>query len=806
VGILTVPYALASGGWLSLILLFAIATSTFYTGLLIQRCMDADPTIRSYPDIGDRAFGNIGRILVSISTNLELYLVATGFLILGSDNLSNLFPEMEFDIYGTRIGARTGFLVLIAILILPTSWLNNMSLLSYISASGVLASLIILGSILWAGAFDGIGFKETGKLVNWKGIPSAISLYAFCYCAHPDFPTLYTSMKNQLTYSSMAVIGYLMFGSKVESQITLSLPTNKISSRVAISTTLVTPIAKYALMLTPLVNAVESWLQSYYKKRKCGFLIRTILMISTVAVALFLPFFGDLMSLVGALLSATVSITIPCLCYLKISGAYRRIGLEMVIIGLIVLVGLMIALVGTYISFIGITESQITLSLPTNKISSGGVAIWTTLLAPISKYTLMLTPIVEAIEARFQSCYNTRKLALLVGNGDLGRKEEEDEYTSPTASFFSTCFNCLNALSGVGILSVPYALASGGWLSLILLFAIASSTFYTGLLIQRCMDADPTIRSYPDIGDRAFGNVGRILVSISMNVELYLVATGFLILGGDNLSNLFPEMEFDIYGTRIGAQTGFLVLIAIVILPTSWLNNMSLLSYISASGVLASLIILGSILWAGSFDGIGFQERGKLVNWKGIPSAISLYAFCYGAHPVFPTLYTSMKNQLTYSSMAVIGYLMFGSEVESQITLSLPTDKISSRVAISTTLVTPIAKYALMLTPTVNAIESWLQSYYKKRKCGFLIRTILMISTVAVALFLPFFGDLMSLVGALLSATVSITIPCLCYLKISGAYRRIGLEMVIIGLIVLVGLMIALVGTYISFIGIVRRL
>ncbi|XP_024978587.1 amino acid transporter AVT1I-like [Cynara cardunculus var. scolymus] len=333
--------------------------------------MDADPTIRSYPDIGDRAFGNIGRILVSISTNLELYLVATGFLILGSDNLSNLFPEMEFDIYGTRIGARTGFLVLIAILILPTSWLNNMSLLSYISASGVLASLIILGSILWAGAFDGIGFKETGKLVNWKGIPSAISLYAFCYCAHPDFPTLYTSMKNQrqfskvliicfavctVTYSSMAVIGYLMFGSKVESQITLSLPTNKISSRVAISTTLVTPIAKYALMLTPLVNAVESWLQSYYKKRKCGFLIRTILMISTVAVALFLPFFGDLMSLVGALLSATVSITIPCLCYLKISGAYRRIGLEMVIIGLIVLVGLMIALVGTYISFIGIVR------------------------------------------------------------------------------------------------------------------------------------------------------------------------------------------------------------------------------------------------------------------------------------------------------------------------------------------------------------------------------------------------------------------------------------------------------------------
>ncbi|KAF5792048.1 putative amino acid transporter, transmembrane domain-containing protein [Helianthus annuus] len=43
-------------------------------------------------------------------------------------------------------------------------------------------------------------------------------------------------------------------------------------------------------------------------------------MISTVIVALSLPFFGYLMSLVGALLSATTSIIIPCLWYLKISG------------------------------------------------------------------------------------------------------------------------------------------------------------------------------------------------------------------------------------------------------------------------------------------------------------------------------------------------------------------------------------------------------------------------------------------------------------------------------------------------------
>jgi vesicular inhibitory amino acid transporter len=61
-----------------------------------------------------------------------------------------------------------------------------------------------------------------------------------------------------------------------------------------------------------------------------------------------------------------------------------------------------------------------------------------------------------------------------------------------TTSFLKTCFNGLNALSGVGILSVPYALASGGWLSLALLFFIAAVAFYSGILMKRCMEKIPT--------------------------------------------------------------------------------------------------------------------------------------------------------------------------------------------------------------------------------------------------------------------------------------------------------------------------
>lgn len=203
-------------------------------------------------------------------------------------------------------------------------------------------------------------------------------------------------------------------------------------------------------------------------------------------------------------------------------------------------------------------------------------------------------------------------------------------------------------------MTVPYALSSAGWLGLIFLFLIACCTFYTGLLIKRCMDMDPNIRSYSDIGGRAFGPKGRALISIAMNLELYLVATGFLIIEGDNLHSLFPGVEYKMGSLTIAGKHGFVCLVGLIMLPSVLFDNMRILSYISTCGVIASAILIVSVTWSGAFSGIGFHEKGKLLNYKGIPTAVSLYAFCFCAHPIFPTLYTSMKNQKKFSEVMLI--------------------------------------------------------------------------------------------------------------------------------------------------------
>lgn len=151
-----------------------------------------------------------------------------------------------------------------------------------------------------------------------------------------------------------------------------------------------------------------------------------------------------------------------------------------------------------------------------------------------------------------------------------------------------------------------------------------------------------------------------------------------------------------------------------------------------------------------------------------------------------------------YVSMAIMGYLMFGSNVESQITLNLPTDYISSKVAIYTTIINPLAKYSLMVTPIVNALESSPLMCSPRKGFRVLIRVGLVLSTVVVALTVPFFGYLMSLVGAFFSITASVIVPCLCYLKMSGLYRRLEIKSGMIYGIVGGGGAVLVVGTYVA--------
>ena len=203
---------------------------------------------------------------------------------------------------------------------------------------------------------------------------------------------------------------------------------------------------------------------------------------------------------------------------------------------------------------------------------------------------------------------------------------------------------------------MPYALAQGGWLSLALFALVGAVCYYTGELVARCMRADgDAVRSYPDIGQLAFGRPGRKAIGAVMYAELYLVAISFLILEGDNLDKLLPDTSLGLPGGYLlrGKQL-FTLVAAFVILPTTWLRDLSVLAYVSAVGLVASAALTASLVWAGVAEH-GFHARGGNVVFSlaGLPTSLSLYFVCFSGHGVFPTVYTSMRNKKDFTKVQI---------------------------------------------------------------------------------------------------------------------------------------------------------
>lgn len=148
-----------------------------------------------------------------------------------------------------------------------------------------------------------------------------------------------------------------MFGKSLSSQVTLNLPSNHFASNIAIYMTLINPFTKFALLITPIAEAIEDKLH-VGKNRTISIFIRTALVVSTAIVALAVPFFAYVVALTGSFLSSTVTMLLPCACYLKISSrTSRTLRLELVVCLGIIMIGAGVIVVGTYSSLKQIIHS-----------------------------------------------------------------------------------------------------------------------------------------------------------------------------------------------------------------------------------------------------------------------------------------------------------------------------------------------------------------------------------------------------------------------------------------------------------------
>ncbi|KAI8639218.1 transmembrane amino acid transporter protein-domain-containing protein [Parasitella parasitica] len=362
------------------------------------------------------------------------------------------------------------------------------------------------------------------------------------------------------------------------------------------------------------------------------------------------------------------------------------------------------------------------------------------------------------------------------------------------SSFLQSIFNSINILIGVGILALPLGFKNAGWaIGLIVFIFCFGLTNYTAKLLAKCLDTDPDSRTYGDMGANAYGVRGRIFISFLFLTELITCSIALVVLLSDGIESLFPGHD-----PLLIRCISFLILTPTLFIPVRHLSYTSLLGILSVFSLLAVILYdgLSKPDAPGSLHEFAADASVLPEDWMAVPMSFGLIMAGFAGHAVFPTIYRDMESPKEYKKMvnytyivtafvymtvAASGYAMFGSDTMQEITQNLVTipeyNQMLNRLAVWLIALNPIAKYGLTLNPVVlswqigltsyPAIDDWLsRSSWRKPviKTGGVILTSAFI--VMLAILLPNFDQIMSLLGALFSFIISGIFPLMCHLKL----------------------------------------
>uniref|UniRef100_A0A0E0F4X3 Amino acid transporter transmembrane domain-containing protein n=1 Tax=Oryza meridionalis TaxID=40149 RepID=A0A0E0F4X3_9ORYZ len=384
----------------------------------------------------------------------------------------------------------------------------------------------------------------------------------------------------------------------------------------------------------------------------------------------------------------------------------------------------------------------------------------------------------------------------------------------PTSSFAHSVVNMVGMLIGLGQLSTPYALENGGWASVFLLVGLGVMCAYTAHLIGKCLDDDPTSKTYQDIGERAFGGKGRVVASAFIYLEIFFALVSYTISLSDNLPLVFAGAAAHLHlpWVRLTATQLLTVAAVLVALPSLWLRDLSTISFLSFAGIVMSMLIFGTVVCAAAFGGVGVGGYIPALRLERIPAVSGLYMFSYAGHIVFPNIHAAMKDPSAftrvsvasfavvtalYTALAFVGASMFGPGVSSQITLSMPPGLAVTRIALWATVLTPVTKYALEFAPFAIQLERHMPAAMSPRARTLVrggVGSAALLLILALALSVPYFQYVLSLTGSLVSVAISIIFPCAFYLKIR--WGRVSRPAVALNAaMIAAGVVLAVVGT-----------
>ena len=397
------------------------------------------------------------------------------------------------------------------------------------------------------------------------------------------------------------------------------------------------------------------------------------------------------------------------------------------------------------------------------------------------------------------------------GGGGGGGGKAAAPPPAGTASASATWFAVVCTMAGSGILQLPLTLKQGGWFAVLLIAGAGAVACRTGKLLVAALYAgappgSERLRDYPDVGEAAFGRPGRIAVLCFYVAQLFGVGCIFLVLVGKFMleglggggEGLFPSMGG---AAQVGRFTKMWtgVAAAACYLPAVGCRTLSEAHGLAVLGLVATAATVGVVVFYAfhlhpvevgddlplpdGFDGV----THTLFDAAGLAPAFAAIALSFGGHANFPSIEAGMRNPrdwprvldrafvalvAAYVLTACAGYWTFGSATYSPILCNLNRDgKFGVGVQVTKLLIAlhVICAYPIVMSALFASLEGALGADGEGRRAAALrlaVRTAVVAATAAVAIFVPFFPQLMTLVGGVACSVLVFVLPVLLDLKL----------------------------------------
>ncbi|CAL0323021.1 unnamed protein product [Lupinus luteus] len=314
---------------------------------------------------------------------------------------------------------------------------------------------------------------------------------------------------------------------------------------------------------------------------------------------------------------------------------------------------------------------------------------------------------------------------------------------------------------------------------------------------------------YHELGQYAFGEkLGLYIVVPQQLVVEVGVNIVYMVTGGKSLQKFHDTVCDSCKKIKL---TYFIMIFSSVHFVLSHLPNLDSISGVSLAAAVMSLSY-STIAWAASAhkgvqENVQYGYKSKTAAGKvlGFFNALGDVAFAYAGHNVVLEIQATIPSTpetpskvpmwrgvivayivvaLCYFPVALVGYSVFGNEVQDNILISLNNPKWLIALANMFVVIHVIGSYQIYAMPVFDMIESLLVkklNFTPSIILRFIVRNVYVAFTMFVAITFPFFGGLLGFFGGFAFAPTSYFVCivfglCLMILSPIGGLRQIILD------------------------------